>query len=113
MGRTAGWGMKEIVEYARQKSKTKRVVILAEGDFGLSKDVLEAFVKSSDNIFLKGYWPLEKPQLLDNQKELKNNFVYAVFAHTEVFPSDWPLQLIKRFDKPDGDSSLYLFELTP
>jgi 4-amino-4-deoxy-L-arabinose transferase-like glycosyltransferase len=115
-GRTAGWGAKDIIAFAREKSKIKRVLILAEGDFGLSKDVLEAFIQDKDNIFLKGYWPLEEKQLKENQKELKDAYVFVVFANTSKFPAYWPIKLIKRYDKPDSfdySSSLYLFELTP
>lgn len=110
-GATAGWGSKDIVDFARIKSKDKQVILLAEGNFGLIGDVLDVFTKPQDKIFIKGYWPLGEKELLENQKELEKNYVYAVFAQKKDFPSSWPIRLIKRFDKPGNKSSIYLFEL--
>jgi len=112
-GITAGWGIKEIVTYARQKSKEKPVLILAEGDFGVVGDQLQALLLTKDKIFIKGYWPLEKKHLLDNQKELANNFVYVVFSHRQQFPIDWPIRLVKKYEKPGKKSAIFLFELKP
>ncbi len=111
-GITAGWGVKDIVEFAREKSKDKKVILMAEGDFGVIGDQLEVFVNREDNIQVKGYWPLDKIHLIENQIELKNHYVYVVFSHRQEFPFDWPLRLVKRFEKPEGKSSIYLFELT-
>lgn len=111
-GTTAGWGIKEIVDFAREKSREKKVILVAEGDFGVIGDQLEVFVNKNDNIQVKGYWPLDKKYLLENQKELKNHFVYVVFSHRQKFPSDWPIQLVQRFPKPENKSSIYFFELT-
>lgn len=111
-GWTAGWGMKEIVEYMRKKSKDKPVIVLAEGNFGLSGDVLDTHLKRDDRIFIKGYWPLEEKELLENQKELDKNYVFVVFAHKNEYPEHWPLKLIKKHEKPGNQSVTYLFELT-
>ncbi|MBI4226406.1 hypothetical protein HY612_04820, partial [Candidatus Roizmanbacteria bacterium] len=111
-GATAGWGAKDIVAFAREKSKDKQVILLAEGNFGLIGDVLDVFTKPGDKIFIKGYWPLDEKALLENQKEVEKNYVYAVFAQKKDFPSDWPIKLIKKFDKPGNKSTIFLFELT-
>ncbi len=111
-GITAGWGVKDIVDFAREKSKDKKVILMAEGDFGVIGDQLEVFVNREDNIQVKGYWPLDKQHLLENQKELKKNYVYAVFSHRQEFPPDWPITLVKKYEKPEGKSSTYLFQLT-
>ena len=112
-GITAGWGVKEITTYAREKSKKKPVLILAEGDFGVVGDQLQALLLTEDKIFIKGYWPLEEKHLLDNQKELSNNFVYVVFSHRQQFSSDWPIRLIKKYEKPGKKSAIFFFELKP
>ena len=62
-GETAGWGAKEMMEYARVKSKEKQVVILAEGDFGLIGDVLNVFLRDDDKINIRGFWPLDEKVL--------------------------------------------------
>lgn len=111
-GWPAGWGMKEIVDYAREKSQEKPVIILAEGNFGLSGDVLDTHLKRSDKISVRGYWPLGEKELLENQKELDNNYVYVVFAHKFEYPRDWPVKIIKKFEKPNNQSVTILGELT-
>lgn len=110
---TAGWGAREIVDFARRKLKEKPVVMLAEGSFGMAGDVLDVFVKPGENITIKGYWPLNKEKIVENQKLLGEHYVYAVFAHRKEFPPDWPLGLIEKYDKPGGKSAIYFFRVTP
>jgi hypothetical protein len=109
----AGWGMKEIMTQMRQKSLDKPVVILAEGNFGMAGDVLDVFVQPGDRIDIKGYWPLGEKEILLHQADLKDKYVYAVFGHRSDFPENWPLKLVKKYDKPGNKSSIYLYELTP
>ncbi len=111
-GETAGFGAKEIMEFARVKSKEKQVVILAEGDYGLIGDVLNVFLKDDDKINIRGFWPLDENVLLANQKELKKNLVYVVFSQRKEFPDSWPIKLIKKYDKPGNRTAYFLFELT-
>ncbi len=110
-GATAAWGAGEIVDYVRQRSVEKPTIILAEGNFGLVGDVLDVYVRKNDRIFIKGYWPLDEKDLIANQKEIGKNLVFVVYAQKKEFPQNWPLKLIKRFDKPGGTSAIFLFEL--
>jgi len=110
-GITAGWGVPEIIDLARVKSKEKPVVLLAEGNFGVVGDMLEVFLRKDDKIFIKGYWPLDKSSLVENIKELDNNYVFVIFSHRQEFPDDWPIELIKKFEKPNSDKAYYLFVL--
>jgi len=110
-GPPAGWGTKEIIDYTRNKSIIKPVIILAEGNFGLIADMLDVFIKKDDRIEIRGYWPLEEKNLVENQKELEQKYVYVVFPHRDQFPQNWPIRLIKRFDKPTNKSAIYFFEL--
>ncbi|QQG44566.1 MAG: glycosyltransferase family 39 protein [Candidatus Roizmanbacteria bacterium] len=110
-GWTAGWGMKEIIDFAREKSKEKPVVIVAEGNFGLAADVLDVFLKKDDRIYIRGYWPIGEKELLDHQKDLKSNYVFVVLAHQFDYPANWPLKLIKKIEKPGNESVTYLLEL--
>ena len=108
----AGWGIKEIVNYARVRSKTKKVTILAEGDFGMSGDTLDVHLTPEDtNIEIKGYWPLNLNSLQENLKRLDTGYVLLVFPHRKEFPADWPIKKIMSFNKPGGRSTLYLYEL--
>jgi hypothetical protein len=109
----AGWGIREIVDYARAKSAEKPVLLVGEGNFGMSGDVLDSSLKSSDNIGVSGYWPLDDAALKKHQTDLESKHVYVVFSHRSDFPKDWPIRLIRKFEKPGGKSAIYLFELLP
>ncbi len=109
---SAGWGVKEIISFAREKSRQKPTILLAEGNFGVVGDMLEGSLGRDDKITVRGYWPLTKENLLDNQKELQDHNVYVIFSHRNEFPPDLPVKFIQRFIKPGGQSSFYLFELT-
>lgn len=112
-GWPAGWGIKETMEYAREKSKEKPVIILAEGNFGMAYDVLDAYLKPNDNITLKGYWPLDKKELVEHQPLLNDNYVYIFFSHRDEFKEIWPMKLVRRIEKPSNKSDFHLFELMP
>ncbi len=112
-GWPAGWGIKETMEFAREKSKEKPVVIIAEGNFGMAYDVLDVFLKPTDKITLKGYWPLDEKQLYENQPLLKDSYVYVFFSHRDEFPDFWPIKLVKRIEKPGDQSDFHIFELLP
>lgn len=111
-GITAGWGVSDIVAFAREKSRDMPVKLLAEGDFGVIGDQLDVYMYPNDKIELKGYWPLEIEQLKENQQYLNEKLIYAVFSHRQQFPPEWPIRLVKKYDKPGGQSSIYLYELT-
>ncbi|MEI6532738.1 MAG: glycosyltransferase family 39 protein [Candidatus Roizmanbacteria bacterium] len=111
VGWPAGWGAREIVEFGREKSKDKPVIILAEGDFGMAGDVLNVFIKRNDRIQIKGFWPLDESVLKQHQQDLEKNNIYIVFSHRIEFPDNWPMKLIKKYTKPENESALYLYEL--
>ncbi len=111
-GWPAGWGAREIVEYAREHSTGRRITFLAEGDFGMTGDVLDTFILPTDNIGVKGYWPLGEEQLLKEQVLLEKEDVYVVFGHEDEFPESWPLEFIKKYEKPGNKAAIYFFRLT-
>ncbi|PIY72318.1 hypothetical protein COY87_01570 [Candidatus Roizmanbacteria bacterium CG_4_10_14_0_8_um_filter_33_9] len=109
---TVGYGIKDIITYAREKSKEKPVIILAEGDFGMTGDILDVFLRKEDQIFIKGYWPLGDKELLQHQVDLQKNYVYIVTSHSLEYPKHWPVKFIKSYYKPNRSSVIYLLELT-
>ncbi len=113
IGTPVGYGIKEIVAFARAKSKEKPVIILAEGNFGLTGDLLNTYILPSDtNISIVGLWPLTKESLLPYQKDIGKNYVYVVTAHELSYPTDWPMKLLQTFYKATKTSAIMLFELT-
>ncbi len=111
VGVTAGWHIPEMMQMMREKSAEKPVVIVAEGNFGLIADMLDVFLKPSDRMSIKGYWPLNEESLKENQELVGENYVYVVFSHRTEFPREWPIKLIEKYEKPGGESAFYLYEL--
>lgn len=110
-GVTVGYGAKEIISYARGKAVQKPVVILAEGNFGMSGDILDTFLKPSDKISIVGYWPLGENELKAHQWELQDKYVYVVLSHHLDYPQNWPLKPIQSYYKTGGKSVLHFLEL--
>jgi hypothetical protein len=112
IGPNVGLGMDKIIEFARIKSREKPVRIIAEGDFGLTGDMLSVFVRTNDRVFIQGYWPLTKEVLQKHQGDLGKEYVYVVTAHELTYPTDWPMKLMQKYYKSGETSAIQLFELT-
>lgn len=125
-GWPAGFGAREIVDYAREKAQEKRVYLLAQGDFGMSGDVLRTFIHDGEPIHVRAFWPLNDEHLFENQAELPESHVFVVYSHCkeanhegdildsdrcDTFEETKPLKLIQRFEKPGNRTAIYLFEL--
>jgi len=111
-GPPAGWGVKEIIDFSIKKSKEKPVILMAEGNFGLIGDMLRASLpRDNHQVFVDAYWPLEEKHLISRQKDLDKYYIYVVFPHRDNFPQNWPVKLIKKFEKPGKKSAIYFFEL--
>jgi 4-amino-4-deoxy-L-arabinose transferase-like glycosyltransferase len=111
-GPPAGFGVKEIIDFSIKKSKEKPVILMAEGNFGLIGDMLRASLpRDNHQVSIDAYWPLEEKNLLSRQKDLDKYYIYVVFPHRNNFPQNWPLKLIKKFEKPGKKSAIYFFQL--
>ena len=108
-GVTAVWGADDLMKYLQDKAKTKDILVLAEGNFGLIADVLKVYSKENDNVEIKGLWPLEEKNIYEYLPELKNRDVYVVFSHRQEIPSQWPIKLIKKYERPNGDKATSLY----
>lgn len=111
-GVTAVWGAEKLMDLMREKSQVKPVLILAEGNFGLVADVLDVYLRDGDRIEIRGLWPLDRQHLIEAQADLNNGKdVYIVFSHRKEFPGEWPMELVKKYTKPNSTEALYLFKL--
>ena len=110
----AGYGITDIIQFARERAKEKPVILVAEGNFGVVGDMLESSLGPGEQITVRGYWPLTEKDLYNNQKELATHTVLVVYSHKQlkdILPI-WPLKLIHEYTRPYGDSRFTLLELT-
>jgi hypothetical protein len=115
-GRTAVWGAQDLIQTIRSQSKKekRKAIVLAEGNFGLIADVLEAMKKPDDDIEIHGFWPLNEEDIYNKLPDTEENIVYVVFSHREEFPVHWRevMEEIAVYQKPGLDpSAVYLFKL--
>ncbi len=108
----AGYGIKEIVTFLDEKSKTKPVVIGTEGTFGLFPMALELYLGENKNVMVKPYWPIyEVPQEL---RELAKTYeTYLVFKEKQNIPDKWPLQLVHQYQRGKGDTYMKFYRVLP
>lgn len=112
-GGATGYGAKEIVAYVRSQSVQKPAIIIAEGNFGMSGDVLDVFVHDTDHISIDGVWPLNIGSILAHKKDIADHSIYVVTAYYKDIPPEWPVHLIQTYTKPGGKTQLMLLQVDP
>ncbi len=56
----SGYGIKEVVEFFKKESATKKIFIGTEGTFGLTPYALEIYLEGDENVKIVGYWPISE-----------------------------------------------------
>lgn len=116
---TAGYGIKEIADYVREKSKERGVVIATEGYFGTLPDGLQIYLERVPGVTVFGTGQVEVYQIPDSIKNAaRDNLAYFVVNDSRMKIKDDPsLKLIKKFPKairPDGSQeNLLFYEVNP
>ncbi len=103
---SAGWGVKESVNYFKTQAENKKIFIATEGTFGLLPEAMEMYLIQNKNIEIKGYWPVDifPKEVLSSAKKMPTYFVFYQPNHV-IIPADFPLKLI--FQVKQGDTNFY------
>lgn len=105
---TAGWGVKESVDFLQKEAKDKKIFVATEGTFGLMPASLEMYLVQNKNITIKGYWPINDQELskeaLEYSKIMPSYFIFYQPQH-KVISLDYPLKLI--FEVREGKSNYF------
>lgn len=107
-GWPSGGGVKESIEFFKEKSSNQKIFIGTEGSFGLMPYALEVNLANNPNVKIKGYWPIESiPQeALDASKKMPTYFIFyqpcISCEYPGDAPNDWPLKLVSQFKKSEG-----------
>lgn len=106
----AGYGIKEIIAFARQQAQNQKIFIATEGTFGLMPASLELYLWNHPNVELKGFFPVDKmpEEVLEKAKEMPT---YFVFNETQNVSSEWPLELVNKYPRPDPNYSMKLYQV--
>ena len=112
---SAGWGVKESVEYFQEKAQDGKIFIATEGTFGLMPESMEMYLVQNPNVTIKGYWPIENmlpKEALGYAKKMPSYFIFYQPQHV-IIPSDFPLKLI--FQVKEGGSNYFyrVYQILP
>jgi 4-amino-4-deoxy-L-arabinose transferase-like glycosyltransferase len=77
----AGYGVKEVVAYVTEKSKTGKVFLATEGTQGLFPYALELYLYKNKNVTVKGYWPVSDIPA-EVRAKAKTELTYFIYKDT-------------------------------
>jgi hypothetical protein len=108
----SGYGIKEVIEYIDNESKNGKVVIGTEGTFGLNPASMEIYLGKNRNVEIYGFWPVsEVPKKLIELSYLYPT--YLIFKESQKIPPDWPLTLINKYRRGNGNTYLLFYRVDP
>lgn len=106
----AGGGVAQSVAFFKDQAKNGKIFIGTEGTFGLMPAALDIYLNKNPNVATKGYWPIgdQIPQdALDMASKMPTYFIFYQPCPSCKFsgdaPASWPLTLVSRIKKSDGN----------
>lgn len=106
----SGYGVKEVISFLEEKSKSGKIVLGTEGTFGLNPAVYEIYLGSNKNVDIHGFWPVS--QVPDKLIDAASKYpTYLVFKEKQEVPENWPLKLIGKYRRGKGDSYLLFYQV--
>ncbi|HSW77146.1 MAG TPA: glycosyltransferase family 39 protein, partial [Candidatus Saccharimonadales bacterium] len=116
----SGVGVKETVEFLKEKSKTGKIYVGTEGTFGLMPYSLEIYLKDNQNIRTQGFWPmhaLPPKEALESAKTVPTYFVFYqpcdVCPATGIVPKSWQVKQVFQIAKVEKGSYYTLYQIMP
>ncbi len=107
---TAGWGVRESVEYLKREAAKGKIYIATEGTFGLMPFAEEIYLIKNPNVTIKGYWPLSDNLPDDVVAVSKKMPTYFIFYQPNNINPPNPDHLKLILEKRAGNSK-YFFRL--
>ena len=112
---TAGYGIKEVASFLKEKAKKGNVLIVTEGAFGTLPDGIAIYTKGNSNIEIWHASSIIEPYIYD---EAKTREVYFA-VNKSRFVNNPNLELIKEYpkakslDEKKEQDALLLFKINP
>lgn len=108
----SGFGVREVIAYLDEESKKGKIVVGTEGTFGLFPAAIEIYLGLNKNMEIKGFWPVfEVPKEL--QRDALRYPTFLVFKEKQNIPSDWPLELVAKYRRGNGNTYLLFYRVKP
>lgn len=110
----AGYGVSEVVDILKEKTKTGNVYVGTEGTFGLLPYALQVYFYANKDIQIVGFWPVNIDNLPNQIFEAaKERSAFFVFNENQKEINSPKLKLIGKYQKGSGNSYMRLYEVLP
>lgn len=116
----AGGGVKETVDFLKEKSKDQKIYVGTEGTFGLMPYALEIYLHDNPNVRTQGFWPItDTPpvEILEQAAEIPTYFVFyqpcPSCKQVGTAPVSWPVKEIFQIEKLEKGSFYTLYQVMP
>lgn len=114
----AGNGVKQSVEFFKEKSQNKQIFIGTQGTFGLLPFGLEIYLANNPNVTIKSYWPIHDKMPNEILAASKIMPTYVVFyepcpacKNSEEPPISWPVKLLSSYEQGTSGSYLRVYQV--
>lgn len=116
----AGGGVKEAVNFFREKSKITKIYIATQGTFGLMPYAIEMYLVKNPNVKIEGFWPIGDtvPQkVIEQSKKTPSYFVFyqpcVSCQGIGLAPQTWNYKAVLQVQKPTGNRYFTVYEIKP
>lgn len=103
---SAGWGLKESVDFFQKQAAKQKIFVATEGTFGLLPYGLEIYLIHNPNITIKGYWNSLRDKMpsavVSASRKMPTYFIFYQPQHLSL-QKKYPLRLV--FAIREGDSN--------
>lgn len=118
-GWPAGGGLRESVEFFKDKSKNGEIMVGTQGTFGLMPAAYEIYFRDNPNVRINGFWPVESdkvPDLLtDYAKRIPTYFVFyqpcGACEDAGIAPKALNLKEVASYKKGIGTTRLTIYQV--
>lgn len=116
----SGAGVKESIEFFKEKAKNRKIFIATQGTFGLMPAAYEMYLLGNKNIEIKGYWPIENFAPYEVVQKSKNMPTYFVFHEPCVpcegkglAPVTWKVNPVLQIKKVADSAYFSVYQISP
>ncbi|MBI5356973.1 glycosyltransferase family 39 protein [Candidatus Collierbacteria bacterium] len=99
----SGYGIREVIDYINQRSKTEKIFVGTEGTFGLTPAALDIYLKDNKNVEVKGYWPVDTSIQELTEIALTGKPTFLLLKDTQVPKPEWPVDIVGKWRKGKGE----------
>jgi 4-amino-4-deoxy-L-arabinose transferase-like glycosyltransferase len=117
---TAGNGVKQSVEFFKERAEKSKIYVMTQGTFGLMPYALEMYLVDNPNIEINAVWPIGDVPPKEVLEAASEKPTYAIFYQpcpscgaAGKIPSLWRSKLINRYRQGAGNAYYSIYQILP